>query len=226
MAGCSQPSAETPPAAPPKDLKELARRSLAEIDGTLKIAGLQQPVQVIRDEWGVPHIYAQNTDDLFLAQGYVMAQDRLWQMDLLRRVARGQLSEILGSSTVSIDKHFRLLRFGPAAERDVALLDEESRGVMEAYSRGVNQFIEQHQNNLPVEFKLLKYRPQPWQPTDSVVIGAYMYETLTETWEEKLNRAQVTARAGPRCPWRGASRTSRSRPSGPVGWCRTRRPRT
>src|SRR5262245_803245 len=130
------------------------------------------------------------------AQGYVMAQDRLWQMDLLRRVARGQLSEILGSVTVPVDKHFRTLRFGPAAERDATLLDEESRTVMEAYARGVNRFIAQHQSNLPVEFKLLKYKPQPWQPSDSLVIGAYMYETLTETWEEKFNRAQVTAKVG------------------------------
>jgi penicillin amidase len=130
------------------------------------------------------------------AQGYVMAQDRLWQMDLLRRVARGQLSEILGSATLAVDKHFRLLRFGPAADRDAALLDDESRTFMEAYSRGINKFIEQHQSALPVEFKLLKYRPQPWQPSDCLAIGAYMYETLTETWEGKFNRALVTARAG------------------------------
>src|SRR5262245_15873347 len=131
------------------------------------------------------------------AQGYVMAQDRLWQMDLLRRVARGQLSEILGSLTVPVDEHFRTLRFGPAAERDAALLDDESRTVMEAYSRGVNKFIEQHQKNLPVEFRLLKYQPQPWRPSDSLVIGAYMYETLTETWEEEFHRAQVAAKVGP-----------------------------
>src|SRR6185295_16876806 len=92
---------------------------------------------------------------------------------------------------------FRALRFGPAAERDAALLDEESRTVMEAYSRGVNKFIEQHQKNLPIEFRLLKYQPQPWRPSDSLVIGAYMYETLTETWEEKFHRAQVTAKVGP-----------------------------
>jgi penicillin amidase len=171
-------------------------RPLPQIDGTASLPGLQNQVTVDRDVWGVPHVRASSLADMAEAQGYVMAQDRLWQMDLLRRVARGQLSEILGSATVSIDKHFRLLRFGPAAERDVTLLDEESRTVMEAYSRGVNKFIEQHQNNLPVEFKLLQYKPQRWQPSDSLVIGAYMYETLTETWEEKFNRARVTARVG------------------------------
>jgi len=171
-------------------------RPLPQIDGTASLPGLQNPVTVDRDGWGVPHVRASSLADMAEAQGYVMAQDRLWQMDLLRRVARGQLSEILGPATVPIDKHFRVVRFGPAAERDVTLLDEESRTVMNAYSRGVNKFIEQHQNNLPVEFKLLKYKPQPWQPSDSLVIGAYMYETLTETWEEKVDRAQVTARVG------------------------------
>ena len=171
-------------------------RPLPQIDGTASLPGLQNPVTVDRDIWGIPHVRASSLADMAEAQGYVMAQDRLWQMDLLRRVARGQLSEILGSATVPIDKHFRVLRFGPAAERDVTLLDEESRTIMDAYSRGVNKFIEQHQNNLPVEFKLLKYKPQLWQPSDSLVIGGYMYETLTETWEEKVDRARVTARVG------------------------------
>ena len=172
-------------------------RPLPQIDGTASLPGLQSPVSVDRDGWGIPHVRASSLADMAEAQGYVMAQDRLWQMDLLRRVARGQLSEILGSPTVPIDKHFRVLRFGPAAERDVTLLDEESRTIMDAYSRGVNKFIGQHQSNLPVEFKLLKYKPQPWQPSDSLAIGAYMYETLTETWEEKVDRAKVTARVGP-----------------------------
>ena len=172
-------------------------RSLPQIDGSASLPGLQNPVTVDRDIWGIPHVRASSLPDMAEAQGYVMAQDRLWQMDLLRRVARGQLSEILGPATLAVDKHFRLLRFGPAADRDAALLDDESKVVMEAYTRGINHFIEQHQNNLPIEFKLLKYKPRPWQPSDSLVIGAYMYETLTETWQEKFNRALVTARAGP-----------------------------
>src|SRR5437016_14621048 len=86
-----------------------------------------------------------------------MAQDRLWQMDLLRRVARGQLSEILGPRTLAIDKEFRTNGFARAAERDATLLDPESRKVMEAYARGVNQFIAQHKKSLPIEFSLLRY---------------------------------------------------------------------
>src|SRR5258705_1670382 len=126
-------------------------RPLPKVDGTAWLPGLQHEVTVERDIWGIPHIRARSLADMAEAQGYVMAQDRLWQMDLLRRVARGQLSEILGSKTIAIDKQFRLLRFGPAAERDVSVLDDEWRGVLEAYARGVNKFIEQHQNKLPIE---------------------------------------------------------------------------
>jgi len=98
-------------------------RPLPKVDGTASLSGLQHEVTVERDIWGIPHIRAGSRADLAEAQGYVMAQDRLWQMDLLRRVARGQLSEILGSKTIAIDRQFRLLRFGPAAERDVSVLD-------------------------------------------------------------------------------------------------------
>jgi penicillin G amidase len=171
-------------------------RPLPQIDGSASLPGLHQEVTVERDEWGVPHIRAASLEDLVEAQGYVMAQDRLWQMDLLRRVARGQLSEILGPSTLSIDKDFRTLGFGRAAERDVALLDAEARRLMEAYARGVNKFIEQHQGSLPLEFSLLHYKPLPWQPSDTLAISGYMYRTLTDTWERELNRAKVTELAG------------------------------
>lgn len=166
-------------------------RPLPQIDGTTALPGLQNEVTVERDQWGVPHIRAASLDDLVEAQGYVMAQDRLWQMDLLRRVARGQLSEILGPATLKIDKDFRTLGFGRAAERDFTLLDAEPRRLIEAYARGVNKFIEQHQKNLPLEFSLLRYKPQPWQPSDTLAISGYMYRTLTDTWERELNRAKV-----------------------------------
>ncbi|HVO58715.1 MAG TPA: penicillin acylase family protein [Dongiaceae bacterium] len=172
-------------------------RPLPQVDGTASLPGLQSQVTVDRDAWGVPHIKAASLADLAEAQGYVTAQDRLWQMDLLRRVGRGQLSEIVGPAALPLDKKFRLLRFSAAAEREAANLDEESRVAMEAYARGVNEFIAQHQNKLPVEFTLLKYKPAPWKPADTMVISAYMYETLTETWQDKLDRAKLTAMAGP-----------------------------
>jgi penicillin amidase len=171
-------------------------RPLPQLSGTIRVPGLQKEVLVERDHWGVPHIRASSVEDLAEAQGFVMAQDRLWQMDLLRRVARGQLSEILGPATLDIDKEFRTFGFGRAAERDLSQMEPASRAVMEAYARGVNRFIEQHRNQLPLEFSLLKYKPQPWQPSDSLVIAGYMYQTLTDTWEEDLDRAKVTERVG------------------------------
>ncbi|PYT38182.1 MAG: hypothetical protein DMG45_24730 [Acidobacteria bacterium] len=172
-------------------------RPLPQLDGSASLPGLHQDVTVERDRWGVPRVRASSVEDLAEAQGYVMAQDRLWQMDLLRRVARGQLSEILGPKTLVIDKEFRTNGFARAAERDATLLDPESRKVMEAYARGVNHFIEQHKNALPLEFSLLRYEPSPWQPSDTIAISGYMYRTLTNTWERELNRAKVAERAGP-----------------------------
>jgi len=171
-------------------------RPLPQIDGAASLPGLQKEVTVDRDPWGVPRVRAATLNDAVEAQGYIMAQDRLWQMDLLRRVARGQVSEIVGKDARPLDRQFRVFGFGRAAEKDLSLMDPEARGVLEAYARGVNHFIQQNQSRLPLEFSLLNYKPQPWQPSDSLVIAGYMYETLTDTWEEKLNRATVTQRAG------------------------------
>jgi len=175
----------------------LVYRPLPQLDGSIALPGLQKEVTVERDRWGVPHIRANSVEDLAEAQGYVMAQDRLWQMDLLRRVARGQLSEILGQATLEIDKDFRTMEFGRAADRELASLDADSRSVFEAYARGVNHFIEQQRDHLPLEFSLLRYKPQPWQPADSLTITGYMYRTLTNVWQNELDRATVEARVGP-----------------------------
>jgi penicillin G amidase len=172
-------------------------RPLPQLDGALTVPGLQKEVTVERDNWGVPHIRASSLDDLAEAQGYVTAQDRLWQMDILRRASRGQLSEVLGPATLAIDKDFRVLNFGRAAEREFAMMSPEVRNAMEAYARGVNRFIEQHPTNLPIEFSLLNYKPQPWRPTDTLVIAGYMYRTLTDTREKEMSRAIVTAKVGP-----------------------------
>ena len=172
-------------------------RPLPRLDGTVALPGLQGEVTVDRDEWGVSHVRASSAEDLAEAQGYVVAQDRLWQMDLLRRAARGQLSEVLGPATLEVDKDFRVLNFSRAADRDMAMMSPDVRRIMEAYARGVNHFIEQHSTSLPIEFTLLKYKPQPWQPADSLVIACYMYRTLTDTRQEEMGRAIVTAKVGP-----------------------------
>ena len=171
-------------------------RPLPQLDGSLSLPGVQKEVTVERDNWGVPHIRASSLVDAVEAQGYVMAQDRLWQLDLMRRASRGQLSEIVGPLALQSDKQFRTFGFSRAADRDFAAMDKDSRALMEAYARGVNAFSQQHQNNLPLEFTLLKYKPQPWLPTDSLVIAGYMYQTLTDTWERELDRAKVQERVG------------------------------
>jgi penicillin G amidase len=171
-------------------------RPLPQLSGSISVSGLHSDVTVGRDRWGVPHIRATSLEDMAEAQGYVMAQDRLWQMDLLRRVARGQLSEILGPATLKFDQRFRTLGFARAAERDASQIDPASRTVLQAYANGVNRFIERHSNNLPLEFSLLKYQPAPWQVSDSLAISGYMYETLTNTWEDELDRAKVAQNVG------------------------------
>jgi penicillin G amidase len=172
-------------------------RPLPQLDGSLSLPGLKSEVTVERDNWGIPHIRASSVEDLAEAQGFVTAQDRLWQMDLLRRAARGQLSEVLGPATLAIDKDFRALNFSRAAEIDLQMMSPEVRRVMEAYARGVNHFIKLRSTKLPVEFALLNYQPQPWQPSDSLVLACYMYRTLTDTRQEEMRRAIVTAKVGP-----------------------------
>jgi penicillin G amidase len=172
-------------------------RPLPKLDGSLVVPGLHGTVTVERDKWGVPHIRAASVEDLAEAQGYVTAQDRLWQMDLLRRAARGQLSEVLGPATLKIDKDFRLLNFSRAADRDMGMMQPDVRKMLEAYARGANLYVQQHFDRLPIEFTLLKYKPSPWQPSDSLVIACYMYRTLTDTREEELGREIVTAKVGP-----------------------------
>ena len=156
-AGCSAPPSE------PDSLEELARRSLAQIGGELDVPGLREPVEVIRDEWGIPHIYAQNDDDLFLAQGYVMAQDRLWQMEMWRRWHEGRLSEIFGPEAFDYDLRTRQMMFrGPWDESEWTSYHPDGERIFTAYANGVNAFISQNRDNLPVEFQLTGVQPDPW----------------------------------------------------------------
>ena len=142
---------------------QLARQSLAPIDGSLRVPGLQAEVEVLRDRWGVPHIYAKNTDDLFFAQGYVQAQDRLWQMEMWRRIGDGTLAEILGPAAVARDRQARHLMYrGPFDDSEFASYHPGGQRIFEAFARGVNAFIAQSRNNPPVEFKLTGIKPQPW----------------------------------------------------------------
>jgi len=170
--------------------------SLPTVDGSVQLTGLSASVTVRRDGHGVPHIDAASQDDLFLAQGYITAQDRLWQMDMLRRNAAGELAEILGPTLLEHDRAQRVFQFHNVAQRVYNSLPEADRHRYEQYARGVNLFIqqaEQNQTHLPAEFRLLRYHPRPWSGIDSVLIGLNMVLSLDNHFEDKLTRERIAS---------------------------------
>ncbi len=172
------------------------RRPWPQVDGTVAVSGLSAPVEVIRDEWGVPHIYAENEHDLFFAQGYVHAQDRLWQMEFNRRIGSGTLSAVLGEATLDTDRFLRTLGLRRAAEKDWAIVDDDTRVVLEAYAEGVNAYIETHRDRLPLEFTILGVDPAPWTPVDTLAWGKVMSFDLGGNYEFELLRARIIAELG------------------------------
>ena len=186
--GCS-------PQSEPDSLDELARRSLAQIGGELDVPGLREPVEVIRDEWGIPHIYAQNVDDLFLAQGYVMAQDRLWQMEMWRRWHEGRLSEIFGPAAFDYDLRTRQMMFrGPWDESEWTSYHPDGERIFTAYANGVNAFIEQNRDNLPVEFQLTGVEPDPW--TAKTVVLRWAQVGLSSVRGHAISELQLAMNVG------------------------------
>ncbi|HTZ57623.1 MAG TPA: penicillin acylase family protein [Acidobacteriaceae bacterium] len=178
-------------------LKGAMQKQMPVLDGALRVPGLSAPVVVRRDGHGVPHIQAANMEDLLEAQGYVVAQDRLWQMDMARRFASGELAELLGPSVVEHDKLQRILQIRPAAEHLTATMPEDQKRLFEAFARGVNAFINSHQDNLPAEFRLLDYKPRPWQPVDSWLVALNMVARLDTLYPWKLEREKVEAKLPP-----------------------------
>jgi penicillin amidase len=172
------------------------RRSLPQTDGTLTTSGLHAPVEIVRDRWGVPHIYAASNADLFFAQGYVHAQDRLWQMELQRRTALGQLAEIFGPSALDSDRFLRILGFGRVARQEALALGDPEREAVVAYCRGVNAFLTANPRRLPLEFTILRCRPRPWQPADVLAFGKVMALDLSTNWTSEIIRARIVATLG------------------------------
>ncbi len=174
------------------------RASLPQRDGTLNLAGLTAPVIVTYDAHGVPNIAASNLPDLFLAQGYITAQDRLWQMDMVRRYASGDLAVILGSDYVSYDREHRILGLRQVAGKAAANMDPAQRAQFEAYAAGVNAYIEQHRKTLPMEFRFLGYFPHVWTVEDSLLVGLSMTEFLNHGfYRDELEKEKILARLGP-----------------------------
>lgn len=174
-----------------------ARSALPQLDGRLQVNGLSAPVTVTRDTHGVPTIEAKSLEDLFFAQGYVTAQDRLWQMDVMRRFGAGELSEILGEDTLAIDREQRILGLRAAAKKSIETTNPRDRDYFQAYARGVNAYIATHADRLPIEFRLLKYSPKPWLPEDSVVIANGMVKDLNyHYFYDALDREKILAKLG------------------------------
>jgi len=174
-----------------------ARSALPKLDGRLRVPGIMAPVKVIRDRYGAPTIDAATFSDLFFAQGYVTAQDRLFQMDGLRRFAAGDLSEVFGSDYLDHDRQQRILGLKVVARKTVETLPAEDRSHVEAYARGVNTYIEEHRDRLPLEFRILRYSPRPWTPEDSILIGVQMVEDLSTSPRHALLREKILAKLGP-----------------------------
>jgi penicillin G amidase len=173
----------------------LIRRSFPQINGEVHLNGLTAPVEVIRDKFGVPHIYARNRDDLYRAQGYVHAQERFWQMDFWRYTGKGRLSELFGKSQIETDRFLRMMGWARIAQEEVDRLDKTSLAILNAYCEGVNAYLADHQNSsLSLEHGILsftnsKYKPEKWTPLDSMVWGKVM------SWDLGMNLSTETSRA-------------------------------
>ena len=158
----------------------------------LVLPGLKDGVTIRRDDRDIPYIEAKNDSDLYFVQGYVTASDRLWQMDLMRRVARGESAEIFGKARLDEDKRWRRFGFAEIADQSLSKLTPELRSALDDYARGVNAFIATlDEKSLPVEFRILQYRPGQWSPTDTIVIGKILADALSTTWQNDLMRASI-----------------------------------
>jgi penicillin amidase len=174
----------------------LARRSLPRTRGRLEVPGLSAPVQVLRDRWGIPHVYAASATDLFFAQGFVHAQERMFEMEMARRVSSGRLAEAFGAIALGTDRLARTLGFLRLAEREWAGMDGEPRATLEAYAAGVNAFLASGGSAPGVEFDLLRFSPRPWSPVDSLAFGRFQAWHLSHSWAAELTRARLIEKIG------------------------------
>lgn len=162
-------------------------RSLPQTSGTIE-APIGAAAKIVRDERGVPHITAGSWQDAIFLQGYALAQDRLWQMDAMRRLAAGELAEVVGKAALESDEESHRWRMSRIAEQQERNLTPDSREILAAYARGVNYFLETHRDSLPPEFTLLRYDPRPWRVRDSLLAILQMNRMLTTTWREDMNK--------------------------------------
>ena len=191
------------------------RQSFPQLEGRISLPGLVGSVEVLRDAYGVPHIYADNAEDLFEAQGYVHAQDRFYEMDFRRHLAAGRLSELYGKSQVETDAYVRTLGWRRVAEQELALLAPSTRRYLDAYASGVNAYLHgRTADDLSLEYALLgvqglDYTPEDWSAADSVSWLKVMAWELGSNMEEESERAVISASLG-------AGRAARLFPDYPI----------
>lgn len=172
------------------------RSNAPKIVGELGLKGLDGEVEILRDRWGVPHIYASSVHDVFFAQGFVHAQERLFQMELNRRTAQGRLSELFGEIALDTDRAARTFGFNRLGRVDWVNASAEMRDAVLAYCEGVNAYLEWVGDRLPVEFKLLGHKPQSWQPEDTTAFARVMMWQLSHAWHGEIVRLLVQQKVG------------------------------
>ncbi len=173
---------------------ERSRAVLTQLDGRIAVRGLSRPVEVLRDRWGVPHIFAQNQEDLFFAQGWVVAQDRLYQMELWRRTGAGRLAEIFGPDYLERDRFARLVRYRGDPEAEWRSYAPDAPSICESFARGVNAYVEHLGDRLPIEFQLLRFRPGRWQAEDCLLRISGLL--MTRNASQEATRAEMVRRLG------------------------------
>ncbi len=172
-------------------VKQLSNNPIPDYNQNIHLTQLTDEVQVYRDSFAIPHVFARNETDLYIAVGYLMAQDRLWQMDLLRRVTMGRLAEVLSDDLVDVDQLMRSLQMTKKSTEIYHQANPALKQCMEAFCTGVNQYIVDSQRSLPIEFKLLGYKPEPWKPVHSINLIGYMAWDLSTGWPNELTLFKI-----------------------------------
>jgi penicillin amidase len=176
----------------------LLRRPLPQVEGEIRLKGLSAPIEIVRDRWGIPHISARDPLDAYFGQGFCHAQDRLWQMELSRRLAAGRLAEVFGKAALDVDRFQRRIGLYRAAQAEWEMAEPGLREVLLAYAAGVNACLDGllAANKLPIEFVLARFQPEPWEPVDSLGYGRYLAYSQSPNWESELIRSRLIARVG------------------------------
>ena len=177
-------------------LSNLTKKSSYDDSGSISVESIRSTVSIYSNDYGVPFIYSENEDDMYFAMGYMHARDRLWQMDLYRRVAEGRLSEILGKDMVEYDVLFRTLGIDKSSSGIYHTLSPETKQILSAYTTGVNFFIEKNKSRLPLEFDVLNYKPDMWTPENSVMIVRLMAWELSLSWYTDVMFGEIVKKFG------------------------------